>query len=192
MVPGRQGEGRASLSSDGENEKKGVLAPKCRRMQEGGSGPRRFVLSKKSDDGGRQLATGGDWWGFATPGMGACLELEMLTPIDLSRYGGPPSKAISPDGSEWCHRVNQAPHQGGEGGEGGLGKSHEIFTWRGRGGRPGPRGQRVGSCRGRGMPREVWDFGLGTFVGGREKEVLLFASRQVVVADLYHAGCFSG
>lgn len=42
------------------------------------------------------------------------------------------------------------------------------------------------------MPREVWDFGLGTFVGGREKEVLLFASRQVVVADLYHADCFSG
>lgn len=66
-------EGRASLSSDEENEKKGGLARKCRRMQEGGrSGPRRFVLSKKSDDdGGRQLATGGGLWSFATPGMGA-------------------------------------------------------------------------------------------------------------------------
>lgn len=66
-------EGRASLSSDEKNEKKGGLARKCRRMQEGGrSGPRRFVLSKKSDDdGGRQLATGGVLWSFATPGMGA-------------------------------------------------------------------------------------------------------------------------
>lgn len=119
----------------------------------GGVGQDDLFYQKSRTMGGRQLATGGDWWGFATPGMGACLELEMLTPIDLSRYGGPPSKAISPDGSEWCHRVNQAPHQEarevwirrenltrysrGEAGEEGQGPGDGVLDLAGGGGCPG-------------------------------------------------------
>lgn len=153
-----------------------------------GSGPRRFVLSKKVGRWGGDSLQGATC-GVSPPlGWGRCLNLETSTPIDLSRYGGPPSKAISPDGSERCRRVNQAPQQGGEG--------RLWIRWEisrdihvDAGGWPG---DGVLDLAGEGgVPLGGLGFWVGVCWGPRKRGGLLFSSRQVV-ADLYHADCFSG